>query len=836
VVVEAQGDYGQLQVFARALERERPPLAKVEKVLARRLPVREGEAQFVIAQSRRDGAGTARVAADVATCPACVAEVLGPGERRRGYGLTNCTNCGPRYSIVARVPYDRCNTTMAPFAMCPACRAEYEEPQDRRFHAQPIACGECGPAVRLVEGEFRGQSSEFREEGAGAIRAAAEMLVGGKIVAIKGVGGFHLAVRADDDGAVGRLRELKRRDHKPFAVMVPSVEAARELVELSAAGEALMRSGACPIVLARRKDWASSGGKNAPARSPMTDKNVCPTKSARIGGNVCPTVARGVAPGMHRLGVMLPYTPIHHLLWEAIAGRVPALVMTSGNVASEPLAIDNEEAGVRLGGMCDALLVHDRPIRRCVDDSVYIDVRGGEPLPLRRSRGMVPAGVTLPVGDGGMGLCVGGELKNTVAVVRDGQAIVGQHLGDLTHPLAFAQFKQAIADLLELFEVKPAWVACDRHPLYQSRVYAVQFARDAGVPLVEVQHHHAHAAALMAEHGEIGPILAIVCDGVGYGDDGTSWGGELLWADLCEYRRLGHLEPLSLPGGDAAARDGRRCAVAMLGQALGSGYAAHPAFERLVPDAAERSMFTAMLASGVRCSTSSAAGRVFDGIAALLGACAENRYEGEAAMRLEAMAAGVAPPAELAGALYEVGAGDVVRIGFGPLVRRIADAGAMDDGARVRWAAAFHDQFARAWDEAAGVLAERTGVRTVGLSGGVFCNELLTVRLTELLERRGLRVLRHRVAPPNDGGIALGQAAVAVSRMHSGGRNAPARASETDRNVGHTEDWNAAAGACKTDKNVCPTESWNAAALACKTDKNVCPTEVASGGSRKGGA
>jgi hydrogenase maturation protein HypF len=722
VVIEAQGQSHSLDAFDVDLRQRRPALAIIRAVECQSLPPIDGEHDFVIQPSAAQDCSQADVTVDLATCSACLAELRDSTDRRHGYGLINCTDCGPRYSIIANIPYDRPNTTMASFVMCPACQAEYDNPATRRFHAQPTACPQCGPQLALV-------SNTGKPIAGPPIATAARQLAAGQILAIKGMGGFHLAVRADDVGAVARLRKLKQRDHKPLALMAFDLASAEQLVHLSDAAKALMQSAACPIVLAPRK-----------AEAP---------------------VAPAVAPESHRLGVMLPYTPVHHLLMAELRalGCHSALVMTSGNLSDEPIATDNDQAQSRLGAMCDAFLWHDRRIQRCVDDSVVIDMGEDDVLPLRRSRGHAPQSVRLPVSDGSMGLCVGGELKNTVAVVRGGSAVLSQHLGDLTHPLAYEHFRQAVDDLQKLFSVQPAWIAHDLHPLYQSHVYARQLSAATGARLVGIQHHHAHAAALMAEHGLRQPILALVCDGVGYGSDGTSWGGELMVADLTHYQRLCHLRPLRLPGGDAAAKDTRRCGLALLQQAMPQNFAEHPATAKLVPDENERPVLVHMLRTGLNCAVSSGAGRVFDGVAALLGLCQHNQCEARAAMALEAAAstwngsAGSCPAPLCHEGLVDLS----------PLVIHLVQQSGQVPAAQL--AALFHEQFALAWEIAILQAVQKTGVRTVGLSGGVFCNQILTTRLSQRLQERGLRVLRHRLVPPNDGGIALGQATIAAAMI-----------------------------------------------------------------------
>jgi hydrogenase maturation protein HypF len=527
---------------------------------------------------------------------------------------------------------------------------------------------------------------------------------------------------------VRRLRALKQRDAKPFAVMCPTIESARRLVDLSDQAAALMRSPACPIVLAPRLAGAP--------------------------------VATCVAPGTHRLGVMLPYTPIQHLLFEG--GELGSLVMTSGNVSDEPLVIDNDEALRRLGGLCDALLWHNRPIQRPVDDSVLIDMGNRQPpLPVRRARGYVPAGISIDAPGQSRGLSLGAELKNTVGVLRDGRVVLSHHLGDLVDPQAFAYFREAADDLCELTGTRPQWIAHDLHPMYLSTRYARELSGRWKVRRIGVQHHHAHAAAVMAEHRVAGPVLAVVCDGVGYGTDQTAWGGELLVCQYARYERVARLRPMLLPGGDAAARQTWRCGLSLLGQAVGGDLEEHPLARRLAPDAQSRQMICQMLTTGTACVPSSGAGRLFDGVAAMLGLCVHNDFEAQAPMALEAAADQHEAP-ECAQPLFVLNRGALCELDLSPLVREIARrAMAGDEVGEI--AALLHDQFAAAWEAAVVETARTTGLSCVALSGGVFCNERLIRSLTDRLVRRGLTVLRHRIVPPNDGGIALGQAAIAAA-------------------------------------------------------------------------
>ena len=732
--VEAQGTSDQLDRFGVALIRQAPPLARFTDLRTSDLPPLPGERGFEIRHSDAHGRRGAAVTVDTATCPACMAEACDPGDRRHRYGLINCTDCGPRYSIVHDVPYDRPNTVMARFAMCEPCRGEYVEPGDRRFHAQPIACHDCGPDVSLVDARGRAIAGDPYAE-------AARRLAGGGIVAIKGMGGYHLACRADDDVAVRRVRAIKRRDRKPFALMCRDAEAAMDLVRMSPGGAVLLASATRPIVLAPRRS-------DAP-------------------------VAESVAADGHRYGVMLPSTAMHHLLMREPACPQP-LVMTSGNVTDEPLIFDNDDALTQLGaamGDGDALLWHDRPIARGLDDSVFIDTDGAA-IPVRRARGYVP--VPLALGGSaaagavaGPGWCVGGELKNTVAMVRDGEAILSQHMGELTDARVFDRYAAVLEDMAALFDVEPRWIAHDLHPQYVSTMHARRVAAQRGLALIGVQHHHAHAAAVMAEHDLHEPVLAVVCDGVGYGQDGGVWGGELLRASRRDFVRLARLRPLALPGGDASARDTRRCAAALGEQVWGEDWQSHPAMARLFGDERERRTLGVMMRRGVGVVPSSAAGRYFDAVAAMLGLCLCNDFEARAGLRLEAAAADTDDASDLPAAAFalhdDAEVAGLRRIDLSPMTRTLLAEHARGREAPVlaRW---FHEQLAAAFEAAVVEAAQRTGLGEVVLSGGVFCNALLTHRLEDRLGQRGLKVYRHEQVPPNDGGLALGQAAVALAR------------------------------------------------------------------------
>jgi len=690
VVVEVEADTKSVERFLARLPAEAPPLARIERVAAESVPV-TGETGFAIRASPPGGEPSAAVTADTATCAECLEELFDPADRRHRYPFVNCTNCGPRFTIVRGVPYDRPLTTMAGFTMCPACAAEYENPLDRRFHAQPNACPECGPRARLV-----GSDAED------AVAAAASALRDGAILAVKGVGGYHLACRADDEAAVAALRARKHREDKPFALMAPTVVAARALVALGPAEEDLLVSGARPIVLAPRRP-------DAP-------------------------VAAAVAPGAPELGVMLPYSPLHHLLLADVGAP---LVLTSGNVSDEPIAYTDDDALERLAPIADGFLVHDRPIQTRTDDSV-VRVVDERPLVLRRSRGYVPDSIGLPVTAARHVLACGAELKSTFCVAKGARAWVGHHIGDLQNYETLRSFVAGVAHFEALFAVKPEVVAHDLHPEYLSTKVALE--RD-GVDLVGVQHHHAHLAACLAEHGETGQALGAIYDGTGYGTDGTVWGGELLRGDLCGFERVGSLFAVRMPGGEAAIRQPWRMACAWT-QAAGveapAALAARPGWDEV----------SALARTGVASPLTSSVGRLFDAVAALCGLRAEITYEGQAAIELEA-----ACDAAERGAYA-----------FGPaLDARPTVAAVVDDIARGTdagvIAARFHNALAAATARA---LLEH-GPDTVVLSGGVFANRCLLSRTRALLGEAGVRVLVPERLPPGDGGISYGQAAVAAA-------------------------------------------------------------------------
>ncbi len=733
VVIEAQGLPTNLARFAQGLRYEPPPLARIDHFVEVMVAAGAPEAGFQILASDERGPATAAVTPDTALCHHCRQELFESGNRRFRHALITCTNCGPRYSIMVHIPYDRPATTMADFTMCPACGNEYRNPLDRRFHAQPIACPDCGPRLALVNPAGEPVAGD-------PIAKAAELLRNGSIVAIKGLGGFHLAVRADDPKGVARLRRLKHRDAKPFALMCGSVEAAGQYVTLSPAAAKSLVSPAAPIILARR----------------LTGTAVAPQ----------------VAPFNARLGMMLAYTPIQHLLMAELNLPEAVLVMTSGNSSDEPLVIDNAEAVRRLGSLCDAILWHDRPIARCVDDSVLLDMGDNEELlPIRRSRGFAPTVIPLVGTEGVAGLALGGELKNTVTLVTPSGAIVSQHLGDIRNPLAFDYFRRAIDDLCSLYQVHPHFIACDLHPLYVSTGYAATLAKKFNATLYPVQHHHAHAAAVLAEHGQMDRALALIGDGSGLGTDGTGWGGELLLVSPVAFTRLASLQPLRLPGGDIAAKEIRRSAVALLWQVFGDAGENHPLAHTVMPDSHLRQAMFLMMRRNWQCVTSSSMGRLFDALAALLNLCTYNRYEAEAAMALDTVALEAAGAVAEMGTLWQIHTDEngIDRLDLALLWRFLLQQ-QLRGTAAATIAALFYHYLAAAWDAVVAEHADKSGVKVVALSGGVLTNQVFAEALTQRLARRGLRVLRHHLVPPTDGGLSLGQAFIAASLMARHGR------------------------------------------------------------------
>ena len=717
VTIHVCGRLRTIEDFIDRLLSEPPPLARIERLErtpAASVPPAE---EFIIGSSRATGVRTG-VVADAASCLYCRQEVLDPRARRHRYGFTNCTHCGPRLSIIEAIPYDRPATTMRVFPLCEACRDEYHDPADRRFHAQPIACPACGPRC-WVEPAASEQD---------AIEAAQALLLNGAIVAVKGLGGFQLACDATDECAVARLRQLKRRAVKPFALMAGDLAAVRECCMVTGEDARLLEAPAAPIVI-----MAAARGHR---------------------------IATGVAPGVATFGVMLANTPLHHLLLQDVDRPI---VLTSGNLSDEPQCIANEEARERLGGIADAILMHDRDIVRRVDDSV-VRVMAGAARVLRRARGFAPAPIALADGFAAAPavLAMGGELKNAFCLLRDGQAVLSHHMGDLDDALTFGDYTRSIEQYCALFEHVPRAVAVDLHPDYLPSKLGRERADAAGLRLIEVQHHHAHIAACMAENGlepGVGPILGVALDGLGYGADGTFWGGEFLLADYTRFERLACFKPVAMPGGARAVREPWRGLYAHLRAAdvdadstLGGFLAGKPLLT-----------LDGMIERGVNAPLASSCGRLFDAVAAAIGICRDcARYEGQPAIELETLAD---PDERGAYPFAVVCPGGPLVIDPAPMWRALL---ADPAPAAVR-AARFHNGLAIAIGAMVGRLQRARGVDTVALSGGVFHNKRLLEQVIEQLGPLGMRVLTHRMVPAGDGGLALGQAAIAAAWLEGEG-------------------------------------------------------------------
>ncbi|NLF07589.1 MAG: carbamoyltransferase HypF [Pirellulaceae bacterium] len=804
VRIEVQGGRAAIDAFLDQLRNSPPPQARIDSLDVADIPPEEldAAASFEIRASGDDASPQPTIPADLATCAECLAEINTPGERRHGYPFTNCTNCGPRLSIIERLPYDRPNTSMSAFEMCAACRAEYENPADRRFHAQPIACPTCGPRLQLLNA-----NGVEKAVGPAALTAAVEALLAGRIVALKGLGGFQLLADATNAEAVARLRERKHRPDRPFALMMASLDEVRRYCRVSDGEAQLLVSHQAPIVLLRRKilDDCSPDQPAAEATAPLPS----PLSS----------LPSSIAPGNPYLGVMLPYTPLHHLLMQSVERPI---ICTSGNLSEEPMAIDTEDALRRLGSIADVLLTHDRPIVRPVDDSIVrVGIAGVQVL--RRARGFAPLPIEIQTGDWSIFrredvfgdknigrkhgpvplthpvLAVGGHLKNTVALTLGGvretrhekvKTILSAHIGDLESTASIGVFRRAIDDLLEFYKTTPKIVACDLHPDYASTRHAEELAARWDVPLVRVQHHHAHVAACMAEHGLQGPVLGFAWDGTGYGPDGTVWGGEVLLCEGAEYHRAAHLRTFALPGGDRAAREPRRSALGLLYEIFGSK-ATEYAKDMFAPQELENLLL--MLDRKINSPRTSSMGRLFDAVAALVGLPPVITFEGQSAMALEFAADeneqcsyvfsltesknvggdsshrlldGQPQPSATGVASYNHSAAHVqpglprhdIDIDWEPLVRGVL----ADRAAGVPVAAIsgrFHNTLA---DMAVAVAKMPEKPLPIVLSGGCFQNALLTERVNRRLSAEGFSVYNHHKTPPGDGCIALGQAAVAL--------------------------------------------------------------------------
>lgn len=729
VVIEVEGERDRIDRFLAELAASPPPQALIERVETNFLPP-IGHSSFVI-EASREGDEFVLISPDICICADCLRELRDPRDRRHAYPFINCTNCGPRFTIISDIPYDRPKTTMRAFAMCPRCDREYHDPGDRRFHAQPNACPVCGPQVQLV-----GNGDRLREATpqAEAVDTARRLLAEGAILAVKGLGGFHLACDATNPRAVATLRERKRRVDKPFAVMSLDVETVRRYCEVSEGEAQLLEVPARPVVLLRRR----------PA-SP---------------------VAREVAPGNNYTGVMLPYTPLHYLLLEGPggngAGFPPALVMTSGNLSEEPIATSNEEALEGLGQLADYFLLHNRDIYVRCDDSVTRLFRGREAV-IRRSRGYAPFPVRLNLELEEVLAC-GGELKNTFCLTKGTYAFLSQHIGDMENYETYESYRSAIEHFRRLFRVEPRAVAYDLHPNYLATRYALELAEAEGLREVGVQHHHAHVVSCMAENGVSDKVIGVAFDGTGYGTDGHIWGGEFILADYRRFRRLAHFKYVPLPGGEAAIRRPYRMAVSHLLSAFGEEALQLPLeiWSRVHP--AELALIRRMMATRVNSPLTSSCGRLFDAVSALLGVRGVVNYEGQAAIELEMLAAeGVEEAYD-----WQRSSAHPMVIDPAPLLRGLVSdlIRGVDTGVI---SAKFHNTIAVIIATVGEAARQRTGVGKVALSGGVFQNVYLLGRAVDELERRGFETLIHHQVPANDGGIALGQAVVASA---GGGRPA----------------------------------------------------------------
>ncbi len=711
VFIEVEAATNQIDCFLQTLQSELPPLARIDHLaVSEQSPV--GTRNFEIDTSQTIPGQFALVPPDIATCPECLADFTDPANRRFHYPFTNCTNCGPRYSIIRDVPYDRPFTTMADFPMCPACEAEYTDPLNRRFHAEPNACPDCGPSLEL-DGESTGDLPA----------RARELLHAGKILAVKGLGGFHLACDATSEAAVALLRERKRRSGKAFAVMARCAEVADRLCLVGDAERQLLEDPRRPVVL-------------LPSRP---DNGVAPS----------------VAPGQNRLGVMLPYTPLHHLLFD---DSLTTLVMTSGNMAEEPIVSRNDEARPRLHTLADHFLLHNRPIQTRVDDSV-VQLFEGRPYPVRRSRGYAPEPIALqhPMAEI---LACGGELKNTFCLTKDRYAILSQHIGDLENLETMAFFRETLAHLQRFFRVKPVAVAHDLHPNYLGTRFALQ---ESGLPPIGVQHHHAHIASCMADNGIDGNVIGVALDGTGYGTDGNIWGGEFLVCDFLEFERAGHLACMPLAGGDSAVRQPWRSAMAYLRATFGSvaPIPGLPVF-RDVP-AKQIQVVGTMLEKGLNTIPTSSCGRLFDAVASLLGLRHETTYEGQAAIELEMMTSNASGTYD-----FDIVGRDPFQIDMRPTIAGIVREMRMgvppgDISAR------FHSTVAHVAAEGCKHIREAHGLNRVCLSGGTFQNLRLLGQTSELLRHADFELFTHLRVPTNDGGLALGQAVIASHRLRNTG-------------------------------------------------------------------
>ncbi len=712
VRIELEGESAQIDGFLRELRHRPPPLAQISD-LRSEFSKAVGTKSFVIDSSREGERRAPQIAADAATCSECLRELFDPADRRYLYPFLNCTHCGPRMTIVQDVPYDRSKTTMAGFPMCGACRAEYEDPADRRFHAQPTACPECGPRLSI-------RGSSWEEMDGDPLDRTLRALREGRIVAVKGLGGYHLACDAENEEGVARLRMRKRREAKPFAIMVTDLDVAGALCRLGQVERQSLSSPRRPIMLLKRRDGCR--------------------------------IAPSVAPGQRELGLMLPYTPLHHLLARGFGSP---MVMTSGNRSDQPTLADDDEAREELSGVADLFLTHDRPIEIRCDDSVTRITRGVE-VPLRRSRGFAPQPLTLPFEAKRPILATGGDLKACFGLVQGRHAFLSHHIGDLAELSTYRDFGKAVAHYQRLFGIEPEIVAHDMHPGYHSTDFAESLD---GVGRIAVQHHHAHIAACMADNGVAGPVIGVAFDGTGYGLDGSIWGGEFLVADYSAFERIGYLRPVLLPGGDRAVRQPWRSAAAHLhtaslleaGEELFAGRVA----------GAEWRLVAQMLQRKVGCVETSSMGRLFDAVAALLGLADEALFEAQAAMALEAAADERENGSSRIRVIEQNGA---ILWDARTIIKSVLEDRRHGDATPLI-AARFHNSIAEAIVTVCRLARRRHDIGTIALSGGTFQNAMLADRTAERLSEDGFSVLLHRQVPCNDGGLCLGQAAVAAHAL-----------------------------------------------------------------------
>ena len=739
VVLEVQGDETAVSLFIDRLQAPdmSAPLIRIESCAVHDMDVIEDESDFVILRSDSDGTPISQVTIDTAVCSDCLREFNDPNNFRYCYPFINCTNCGPRYSIVKTIPYDRCNTTMSVFDMCEKCASEYSDVSDRRFHAQPVACGTCGPKIWLTDNTGNPVETDTDL----TVSTAAKMLLAGKIVAVKGIGGFHLAVDATNPDAVNLLRKRKHRDCKPFALMVSSVEKIEEYCDVTEAQRHLLQSPQCPVVLLKIKPGAC--------------------------------ITPGIADGLNTLGFMLCYAPLHYMLFAE--DGIDVLVMTSANISDEPLICDNDAAVEQLSGVVDAFIMHDRDIYRQVDDSV-VHIIDDKPAFLRRSRGYVPNAILTGIPITNDILAVGADLKNTFCFAKHDRFILSEHIGDLDNSKTYRHYVDSIKHLGRLFEVEPKFIACDLHPGYMSTQFAETFAKQTGLRLIRIQHHWAHIASVLAEYNYEEKVIGIVADGTGYGSDSAVWGGECLIASLNNFTRFGHLRYFDLAGGDAASKEAIRPLIGLL-KGLEKGIESDNkgrvipelkcektddlcAFlQRIEKNCEKLTVLCAQLKSGLNLQKSSSFGRFFDAISAFLAVGSINSYQAQLPMQLESIAAdNICDTYDIA---FFAENGGPVQFDYAPILTGVI--GDFNCGMDVGIISAkFHNSIAEGMLQWAIRARDALGINTVALAGGVFCNRYLASRLIKLLKTKDFRVLFKQKVPANDGGIALGQAAIAA--------------------------------------------------------------------------